>query len=71
MDLLATGDGEEGLICRLADFLHGRNLQIIAEGVETEEEAARLRRFGVDRIQGYVYARPMPEEDMLKLVCRA
>ena len=71
MDLSETGEGEEGLICRLADFLHGRNLQIIAEGVETEEEAVRLSQFGVDRIQGYVYARPMPEEDMLKLVCRA
>lgn len=42
--------------------------QVIAEGVETREEADLLSEWGVDLIQGYYYARPQPEEDLLKLI---
>ena len=31
---------------------------VIAEGVEKEEEVELLGRWGVDKIQGYYYARP-------------
>ncbi|MCT8986888.1 sensor domain-containing protein [Shewanella phaeophyticola] len=37
---------------------HALNLQIIAEGVETEEQAEFLRRNGCDLAQGYLYSRP-------------
>jgi diguanylate cyclase (GGDEF)-like protein len=42
------------------DMGHGLGLQVVAEGIETEEEAARLRDFGCDVAQGYLYAKPMP-----------
>ncbi len=32
----------------------------IAEGVETEEQAAWLRRAGCEELQGFLYTRPMP-----------
>ena len=35
-------------------------LSIIAEGVETEEQAARLRRKCCEEVQGYLFGRPMP-----------
>jgi EAL domain-containing protein (putative c-di-GMP-specific phosphodiesterase class I) len=44
-------------IIRLA---HGLRLQVIAEGVETSAQAAQLRTFGCNQIQGYFYARPLP-----------
>lgn len=65
MELTANGDKCLGLTQRLISFLHERNLQVIAEGVENEEDAEKLRSQGVDRIQGYVYARPMPGEELL------
>jgi diguanylate cyclase (GGDEF)-like protein len=34
-----------------------------AEGVETEEELAMIRRLGCRKIQGYLYGRPMPARD--------
>ena len=45
------------------------NMPIIAEGVETKEQADFLSEIGCDTIQGYYYAKPMPIqqfEEMLK-----
>lgn len=39
------------------------NISLVAEGVETAEQAHYLRERGVDHLQGYFYARPMPIED--------
>ncbi len=37
-------------------------LDVIAEGVETAEQAEQLRAWGCSGVQGYLYGRPMPEE---------
>jgi EAL domain-containing protein (putative c-di-GMP-specific phosphodiesterase class I) len=37
---------------------------IVAEGVETEAEAATLLGLGYTAAQGYLFARPMPIEDL-------
>jgi EAL domain-containing protein (putative c-di-GMP-specific phosphodiesterase class I) len=34
--------------------------RLVAEGVETEEEAAALRRLGIELAQGYLFGRPLP-----------
>jgi EAL domain-containing protein (putative c-di-GMP-specific phosphodiesterase class I) len=39
------------------------NLETVAEGVETAEAAAKLRELGVDNLQGFHFARPMPAEE--------
>jgi EAL domain-containing protein (putative c-di-GMP-specific phosphodiesterase class I) len=41
------------------------NLSVIAEGVETEEQAAFLLRHGCNLAQGYLYSRPVAPDDML------
>lgn len=44
------------------------NLQIVAEGVETEQEEEFLRNNGVDIFQGYRYGKPMPANAFLQWV---
>ncbi len=46
----------------------GKNLKmsLVAEGVETKEEAQILHGLGCDRAQGYFYARPMPENEVIE-----
>ncbi len=44
------------------DMGHGLGLKVVAEGIETEASAARLRDLRCDIAQGYLYAKPMPLE---------
>lgn len=41
-------------------------MQVVAEGVETEEQRQLVCDFGVDQIQGYYYSKPLPEEEALE-----
>jgi diguanylate cyclase (GGDEF)-like protein len=56
-------DPEFATVVRSAiDMGHGLGLQVVAEGIETENAAQRLREFRCDIAQGYLYAKPMPRE---------
>ncbi len=44
------------------------NLHVIAEGIETREQYDYLKELGCDEGQGYMYARPMPLDDLLKFI---
>ena len=54
------------MVQTLTKLCHDMNLVVIAEGAETEEDVRMLAAQGVDRIQGFALARPMPEETLLK-----
>lgn len=51
---------KQRLIRSLAGLCHEQGTQVIAEGVETEEEAKVLVELGCDLLQGYLIARPGP-----------
>jgi len=44
------------------------NLGLLAEGVETKEQIELLRSIGCDQVQGYYYAKPMPQEEFFELL---
>jgi diguanylate cyclase (GGDEF)-like protein len=46
------------------DMGHSLGLQVVAEGIESEVGAQRLREFKCDIAQGYLYARPMPLDQL-------
>ena len=60
-------DEDNAAICRsIISLAHGKGLTVIAEGVEVSEERAWLLANGCDGVQGYLFARPAPFEDMLR-----
>ena len=48
----------------LTDIAHYFGMLLIAEGVETPEQLALLRQFGVDYAQGYLFSKPLSFEKL-------
>ncbi len=49
-------------------MLEQLKIKIVAEGVETREQAESLSEMGIDYLQGYYYSRPVNEADFLTLL---
>jgi diguanylate cyclase (GGDEF)-like protein/PAS domain S-box-containing protein len=58
------------LVSTIVSLAHSLRLTVVAEGVETEEQAKTLRLLHCDQVQGYLFSRPVPLEQ-LALVLRA
>jgi EAL domain-containing protein (putative c-di-GMP-specific phosphodiesterase class I) len=54
------------LVRSLVGFGHDCASQVVAEGVETEQDAAALRGLGVDFGQGWHFGRPAPAQDLME-----
>jgi diguanylate cyclase (GGDEF)-like protein/PAS domain S-box-containing protein len=52
----------------IIDIAHRMQLQVIAEGVETEAQLGYLRKHGCDQIQGYFFSRPLAANDFAALL---
>jgi EAL domain-containing protein (putative c-di-GMP-specific phosphodiesterase class I) len=59
---------DEALVRGIVDLGSTLDLQLVAEGVETAEQAAALAALGCPFGQGYHFARPMPFAQALQLV---
>lgn len=52
----------------IVETFHRMGYSIVSEGVETEEELSLLSSWGADMIQGYYFSRPLPVDELLKLL---
>jgi diguanylate cyclase (GGDEF)-like protein/PAS domain S-box-containing protein len=62
--VIDMGQSPEGLalVSTIINLAHSMKLNVVAEGVETEEQARLLRLLNCDEIQGYWFAKPMPRD---------
>ena len=64
-----TGEFAQSTIAQtIIQMAHSLNLKSIAEGVETAEQKEYLRHHGCDEMQGYYFSRPLPLEEVEKLL---
>ena len=49
---------KQQIVSNIVSYAHGRNMQIVAEGMETAAELETVLALGVDLLQGYFLARP-------------
>ncbi|ELX13783.1 diguanylate cyclase/phosphodiesterase with PAS/PAC sensor [Janthinobacterium sp. HH01] len=62
---ISTDVNDEAIAIAIIQLGKSMNLSVIAEGVETEEQAAFLLRHGCHLAQGYFYSKPVAADDML------
>lgn len=56
------------LVAEIVRLAHVLSLEVVAEGVETEAQAAFLRDAGCEAMQGFVFSRPLPAAECAPLV---
>ncbi|MGY6036946.1 EAL domain-containing protein [Aeromonas sp. AE23HZ002T15] len=65
VDTIGTQDLKRSVLDAIIAFGHESRMEMIAEGVENQAQVDYLTARGVYLIQGYVYARPMPLDEVL------
>jgi diguanylate cyclase (GGDEF)-like protein len=65
---IAKGQKERSLIKTIIELSGELGLKTIAEGVETQEQFDILKSLGCCYVQGFLLARPMPEEEAFKII---
>ncbi|MDL2284241.1 EAL domain-containing protein [Oxalobacter sp. OttesenSCG-928-P03] len=65
---IAQLDGDYPVVLAIISIAQGLDMTLIAEGVETEVQAQYLQRWGCNLMQGYLYYRPLPLNQLLELL---
>jgi diguanylate cyclase (GGDEF)-like protein len=65
---LAEGTDDAAIVRATTEMAHSLGLEVVAEGTETLEVQSLLKRYGVDVAQGWAIGRPMPADDLARLV---
>ena len=67
-DTIKIDSSESNIVNIIINIAHLLNCEVIAEGVETEEQLKYLRDHGCDIIQGYYYSKPLPLESAITAI---
>ncbi len=69
-DMHAETEGDAPIVEAVISLARALNLHVVAEGVETVQQADRLRHLGCDQGQGFFFARPQPSASITALLER-
>ncbi|MDB5594833.1 MAG: hypothetical protein JWM36_1794 [Hyphomicrobiales bacterium] len=67
---LSSDPNDAAIVRAIITLGHSLDLDVVAEGVETAEQLARLRAEGCDEVQGYYFGKPMPAAEFIELLRR-
>jgi EAL domain-containing protein (putative c-di-GMP-specific phosphodiesterase class I) len=66
---MSENAGDASIVAAIISLAHSLRMKVVAEGVESDDQAQRLARLGCDQAQGYLFSPPVPParlEEMLK-----
>ncbi|GMR17048.1 MAG: hypothetical protein BMS9Abin32_101 [Gammaproteobacteria bacterium] len=70
IDLIEAGDKSQNICRTIIRMAHELGKEVIAEGVETREQADFLADNACDAVQGYYYSKPLPQERFFEFVAQ-
>lgn len=65
---ITIGQNEKHIARAIIELAHNMDVIVTAEGIETEEQYETLFNFGCDLGQGYLFSKPVPAEEVEKLL---
>ncbi|MBZ0155523.1 MAG: EAL domain-containing protein [Alphaproteobacteria bacterium] len=65
---IATDPDDRAVISAVTAMAHTLGMKVLAEGVETEDQLSFLRTTHCDEAQGYLFSKPLPAEELKKLI---
>ena len=65
---VTVSDEQRRLVGSIVEIARALNVEVVAEGVETEEHARILAEIGCDELQGYAIGYPAPENEIVALL---
>jgi EAL domain-containing protein (putative c-di-GMP-specific phosphodiesterase class I) len=65
---IENNDYLKNLFSIMVQLAHAADMRLVAEGIETESQMKLILESGADYIQGYYYSRPLPANEMAKLI---
>ncbi len=68
IDDVCSSSKQKGIVSVILNIAKELSLDVVAEGVETEEQQDLLREIGCDNIQGYLYFKPAPFNELVQKV---
>ena len=68
---LGKDPDDETIVRTIITMAHNLNLKVVAEGVETETQYNYVKQHGCDVVQGFLFGRPVPGEEMVKLLAKS
>ena len=71
IDKMNTSVSSQKYVEAIISLAHVMDFEVVAEGVETDDQLRTLRDISCDYIQGFIWGRPLPKEEAEKLVIEA
>ena len=70
IDVMNQAESNKKYVASIISIGHVLGLEVISEGVESEDQLETLKEIGCDYIQGFIWGRPMPPEEAAKLIAQ-
>ncbi|REL34941.1 EAL domain-containing protein [Thalassotalea euphylliae] len=66
VDDIESSDQGRNMVATIVTIAHNLGMQVVAEGVENNNQLSFLAGLGCEQLQGYLYSKPLPENDFQK-----
>jgi EAL domain-containing protein (putative c-di-GMP-specific phosphodiesterase class I) len=65
---ITNDEKKSSIVKAIIDLVHSMNMKVVAEGVETDDESQFCKDLHCDELQGYLFSRPLPPEQLEEML---